>query len=83
VSAVESVGVTFRRLSEHDIVAYVETGEPLDKAGAYGIQGYGATIVERVDGDYFSVMGLGLRRVVALLEALGLAYDFRHGVTAT
>jgi len=83
VSAVESVDVTFRPLSEHDIAAYIETGEPMDKAGAYGIQGYGATIVERVDGDYFSVMGLGLRRVVALLESLGLAYDFRHGVTAS
>ena len=76
----ESVEVTFRRLSDHDITAYVATGEPMDKAGAYGIQGYGATIVERVDGDYFSVMGLGLRRVVALLESLGLAYDFRNGV---
>ena len=83
VSAVESVDVTFRPLSGHDIAAYIETGEPMDKAGAYGIQGYGATIVERVNGDYFSVMGLGLRRVVALLESLGLAYDFRHGVTAS
>lgn len=80
VSAVESVGVSFRALTDHDIAAYVATGEPLDKAGAYGIQGYGATIVERVDGDYFSVMGLGLRRLVALLAAVGLSYDFDRGI---
>lgn len=80
VSAVETVGVTVRDLSRSEIAAYVATGEPLDKAGAYGIQGYGATIVERVDGDYFSVMGLGLRRVVDLLARLGFRYDFRSGV---
>lgn len=82
VSAVESVGVTFHPLSDRDISAYIETGEPMDEAGAYGIQGYGATIVKRVEGDYFSVMGLGLRCVVAMLESRGLAYDSRHGVTA-
>jgi len=81
-TAVEQVAVTFRALSDHDIRCYVETGEPMDKAGAYGIQGFGATIVERVDGDYFSVMGLGLRRVAALLELAGLRYDFGNGVVA-
>ena len=80
-SAVEEVAVTFRVLSAEDIAEYVATGEPMDKAGAYGIQGYGATIVERIDGDYFSVMGLGLRRLVALLERVGLRYDFAEGVT--
>ncbi len=80
-SAVEEVSVTFRSLSTAEITAYVATGEPMDKAGAYGIQGYGATIVERIDGDYFSVMGLGLRRLVALLERMGLRYDFSDGVT--
>jgi septum formation protein len=80
-SAVEEVSVTFRELSAEDIAEYVATGEPMDKAGAYGIQGYGATIVERIDGDYFSVMGLGLRRLVALLERVGLRYDFAEGVT--
>ena len=54
----------------------IDTGEPMDKAGAYGIQGYGATIVERVDGDYFSVMGLPLNRLVGLLRDLGLSYSF-------
>ncbi len=80
-SAVEEVAVTFRVLTPEAIAEYVDTGEPLDKAGAYGIQGFGATIVERIDGDYFSVMGLGLRRLVALLERLGLRYDFAEGIT--
>jgi septum formation protein len=48
----------------------------MDKAGAYGIQGFGATIVERVDGDYFAVMGLALNRLVGLVRELGLNYDF-------
>lgn len=81
VSAVESVQVTFRALTADEIATYVATGEPMDKAGAYGIQGYGATIVDRIDGDYFSVMGLGLRRLVALLVELGLRYDFGAGVS--
>ncbi len=79
-SAVEQVGVTFRAITDAEVREYVATGEPLDKAGGYGIQGFGATIVERVDGDYFSVMGLGLRRVVALVEQAGLRYEFRRGV---
>jgi len=79
-SAVETVAVRFRPLEEHEIREYVATGEPMDKAGAYGIQGYGATIVERVEGDYFSVMGLGLRTLVRLLTLLGLEYRFAGGV---
>lgn len=79
-SAVEQVGVTFRALSDVEIVAYVATGEPMDKAGAYGIQGWGATIVERVDGDYFSVMGLGLRRLVDLFGRFGVQYGFADGL---
>lgn len=75
-SAVESVDVTFRALTDQEIASYIATGEPMDKAGAYGIQGYGATIVERVDGDYFSVMGLGLRRLVELLDRVGAPYSF-------
>ncbi|MBI2795929.1 MAG: septum formation inhibitor Maf [Gemmatimonadetes bacterium] len=78
-SAVERVEVTFRDLSDAEIAAYVATGEPMDKAGAYGIQGFGATIVERIHGDYFSVMGLGLRRLVALLAAVGVDYRFGAG----
>jgi septum formation protein len=76
VSGVELVDVTFRPLDEDEIRQYVATGEPMDKAGAYGIQGYGATIVRRIDGDYFAVMGLSLVRLVALLRELGISYDF-------
>jgi septum formation protein len=73
---VEQVEVTFGVLDDARIDAYIATGEPMDKAGAYGIQGYGATIVERVEGDYFSVMGLPLFRLARLLEELGLRYAF-------
>ena len=76
VSAVELVDVTFRALDDDEIRLYVKTGEPMDKAGAYGIQGYGATIVRRIDGDYFAVMGLSLVRLVALLGELGISYGF-------
>jgi septum formation protein len=76
VSGLEEVGVTFRPLRDDEIDRYIDTGEPMDKAGAYGIQGFGATIVERVDGDYFAVMGLPLNRLARLLETLGLNYTF-------
>ena len=76
VSSVEEVKVTFRALTDAAIDAYVATGEPMDKAGAYGIQGYGATIVERIEGDYFAVMGLALGRMVRLMAELGFEYAF-------
>ncbi len=76
LSGVESVSVTFRELEAAQIAAYVDTGEPMDKAGAYGIQGFGATNVERIDGDYFAVMGLPLGRMVALLRDLGFHYAY-------
>ena len=75
-SGLEEVGVTFRSLSDEEIERYIDTGEPMDKAGAYGIQGFGATIVDRVDGDYFAVMGLPLNRMVRLLGEIGLTYSF-------
>jgi septum formation protein len=75
-SAVESVRVRFRPLTRELIAAYVDTGEPMDKAGGYGIQGYGATIVERIDGDYFAVMGLPLGRLVTLVREIGFEYAF-------
>ena len=71
----------FRRLRDDEIEAYVATGEPMDKAGAYGIQGYGATIVERIEGDYFAVMGLPLARLTALMRDLGVRYRFGEELT--
>lgn len=75
-SGLEEVGVTFRALTDDEIERYIDTGEPMDKAGAYGIQGFGATIVDRVDGDYFAVMGLPLNRLVRLLGEVGVSYSF-------
>jgi len=75
-SAVEQVRVRFRAYDAALARAYVATGEPLDKAGAYGIQGYGAVLVERIDGDYFAVMGLAICRLLELIESLGWRYDF-------
>jgi septum formation protein len=75
-SGVETTRVWMRPLDDAAIRAYVATGEPLDKAGAYGIQGFGAVIVEKIEGDYFTVMGLGLGRLVALLRKIGIEYEF-------
>ena len=82
-SAVEDVRVKFRRLRDEEIDAYVATGEPMDKAGAYGIQGFGATIVERIEGDYFAVMGLPLVRLVGLMRDVGVKYRFGKLVTSS
>ena len=68
----ESTFVTFFPLSDTEIDAYVATGEPMDKAGAYGIQEYGATLVERVEGDFYTVMGFPLARFVRTLYRLGI-----------
>jgi len=81
-SAVEVVGVEFHELTAAEIARYVATREPMDKAGAYGIQGFGATIVRRVDGDYFAVMGLPLQLLVRVLGRLGLRYAFGPVETA-
>jgi len=59
--------VRFRNLTEEDIARYVQTGEPMDKAGAYGIQGYGAMLVSAISGDYFNVMGLPVCRLGQIL----------------
>jgi septum formation protein len=75
-SAVETVAVKFGTLTRAQIEAYVDSGEPMDKAGGYGIQGLGATLVERIDGDFFAVMGLPLFRLVTLLRDLGYDYAF-------
>jgi septum formation protein len=76
VSGVERVDVAFRPFYADTARAYARTGEPMDKAGAYGIQGYGATIVERINGDFFAVMGFPIVRFVDLLRQHGWHYDF-------
>jgi len=75
-SGLERVRVRFRPLDRAECEAYVATGEPMDKAGAYGIQGYGSAIVERIDGDFFAVMGLPVVRMLALIEKFGWKYSF-------
>lgn len=70
-SGFEMSSVKFRRLSSGTIERYVATGEPMDKAGAYGIQGRGALLVERVDGCYFNVVGLPLALLDKMLIKLG------------
>ena len=72
----EEVAVTFKRLTAEEMDDYVATREGMDKAGAYGIQGFGATIVERIEGDFFAVMGLPLVRLIGLLRDSGLSYRF-------
>jgi septum formation protein len=76
LEACDGTSVWIRSMSRDTARAYVATGEPLDKAGSYGIQGLGAVLVERIEGDYFSVMGLPLRLVADLMEAAGIPYSF-------
>lgn len=70
----DTTDVTFRPAADEVLRAYIATGEPMDKAGAYGIQGFGAALVERVEGDFFGVMGLPLRLVLDLLHGAGFGY---------
>lgn len=66
----ETTSVTFRELSEDEKTAYVESGEPMGKAGAYGIQGRAAAFVERIEGCYFNVVGLPLAKLAQKLRKL-------------
>lgn len=68
----ECTQVTFGRFDRQTLLRYVQSGEPMDKAGAYGIQGLGATLVERVEGCYFNVVGLPLFRFSRMLGEMGL-----------
>lgn len=68
----EMTTVTFRELDPEEIEHYIATGEPMDKAGAYGIQGIGALLVSGIDGDYFNVMGLPVYRLGRILARFGV-----------
>ena len=72
LTAHECTTVTFREVEPHEISAYIATGEPMDKAGAYGIQGLGALLIRRIEGDYYNVMGLPVYRLGRMLAELGL-----------
>jgi septum formation protein len=76
VAEVARTVVQFTQLSEEDVAWYVETGEPADKAGAYGVQGLASRFVERIDGSYSNVVGLPVSVVARLLRAVAPAGAF-------
>ena len=67
-----STRVFFRPITDDEIRAYIKTGEPMDKAGAYGVQSRGALFVERIDGDFFNVMGLPVEQLGLVLARFGV-----------
>lgn len=71
VSEVEITQVFFDLIEEHELIAYLASGEPMDKAGAYGIQGYAARWIPRIEGCYFNVVGLPLARTLAVIMRAG------------
>lgn len=70
----EATEVFFRPASREELLGYIRTGEPMDKAGAYGIQGMGALLVERLNGDFFNVMGLPVLRLSRMLGQFGVSF---------
>lgn len=68
----ETTGVFFKELSDEEIWNYINTGEPLDKAGAYGIQGFGGLFVKRIEGCYFNVVGLPVSKLYSALGEMGV-----------
>jgi septum formation protein len=75
-SDLERVTVRFRNVDRRACEEYVATGEPMDKAGAYGIQGFGSALVESIHGDYFAVMGLPVVCTLKLIQRFGWRYAF-------
>lgn len=72
ITEFERTLVRFRDITEREIEAYIETDEPMDKAGSYGAQGIGSLFIEAIEGDFFNVMGLPLCRLSEMLEKLGV-----------
>ena len=70
----EATEVTFRPATEAELLGYIRTGEPMDKAGAYGVQGKGALLVEKLNGDFFNVMGLPVLRLSRMLGRFGVSF---------
>ena len=68
----EKTLVTFRELSDDEIWSYIKSGEPMDKAGAYGAQGKGALLIEKINGDFFNVMGLPISKLSLMLKEVGV-----------
>jgi len=77
-SSYEMTRVRFRKMDNREINVYLKTGEPMDKAGSYGIQGFGGIFIKRIEGCYFNVVGLPLTRLMMLLDELGYFYDFEY-----
>ena len=68
----ESTQVQFRPASQLELLAYIRSGEPMDKAGAYGVQGLGSLLVQSICGDFYNVMGLPLLRLSQMLQQFGI-----------
>ena len=68
----EETAVFFRKATKEELLSYIRSGEPMDKAGSYGIQGLGSLLVEKIDGDFFNVMGLPLLRLSRMLAHFGV-----------
>ena len=69
-----SSNVEFTKLTEGDCKEYCKTNEPFDKAGGYGIQGYGSAFIKKIDGSYSNIVGLPIHEVVELFKELGISY---------
>ena len=74
ITEVETTEVFFRPATESELRAYIATGEPMDKAGSYGIQALGALLVEKIHGDYFNVMGMPVLRLSRMLQQFGISF---------
>ncbi len=77
-SGVATTGVFFRELSSAEIDDYISTGEPMDKAGSYGIQGLGGKFVEKIDGDFDTVVGFSIRLFLELAKQAGCSQFFKE-----